>query len=273
MWGGCTGGEKERKWRKWGEEEEEEEKWRCVTDYIWKKLWFPGFKQCGKGFEEIYCYTHEHTNFVLLKLCKKLYRNLTESFFIASSSSISSLPCSSDHFPSSAQLLSFLLFLLLSTVVSSSFSSPSLRSLHHLLPSSSLHFFLSTAFTSSISSFSPCFFISPTSSSSSLPILVFFQTSPLWFLKPSFPIFFFQPVSPLFSSSTFLKNHFLCLPLLLSFCPSSFPSSSPFFALSLPVLHSPVAPPPLSYTKLLSLGLFFLTQFVKSCLIENTFYS
>lgn len=70
MWGGCTGGEKERKWRKWGEEEEEEEKWRCVTDYIWKKLWFPGFKQCGKGFEEIYCFTHEHTNFVLLKLCK-----------------------------------------------------------------------------------------------------------------------------------------------------------------------------------------------------------
>lgn len=67
---------------------------------MWERLW-----------GNLLLHTHEHTNFLLLKLCKKLYRNLTESqlsFFIASSSSISSLPCSSNHFPSSAQTVQFL---------------------------------------------------------------------------------------------------------------------------------------------------------------------
>lgn len=77
----------------------------CYRLYM-KKTLVPRLYQCGKGFEEIYCYTHEHMNFVLLKLREKLYRNLTKSqlsFFIASSSSISSVPCSSNHFPSSAE--------------------------------------------------------------------------------------------------------------------------------------------------------------------------
>lgn len=154
-----------------------------------KKLWFPGFKQCGKGFEGIYCYTHEHTNFV--KLCKKLYRNLTESFFIASSSSISSLPCSSDHFPSSVQTVQ----LLSSTLthfppLSSPFHCCLVLFFLSVFTPNFVVFIISFPLPPSISFcplplpplsplFSPCFFISPTSSSSSLPILVFFQTSPL----------------------------------------------------------------------------------------------
>lgn len=103
-----------------------------------KKLWFPGFKQCGKGFEEIYCYTHTNTQTFyfksFVKNCTGILLNLNypssllplPQFRLYLVLQIIFLPQHRQYSSYLPLSLIFLLFLLLSTVVSSSFSSLSL---------------------------------------------------------------------------------------------------------------------------------------------------